>query len=274
MCFPNKKARRNTKASHPHPTNRSHDFNSYIHVFTNSQSKFAAWLFSSTVFTAMTSAAEFHEGALRQRRPSAQDAPSSPSLASSVKSLETRLENKFHISWDDLPAWRHDNAYIISGYHQARASYQHCARSIFHLHNESVNIWTHLLGAIFSLGAAAYLYSGVHSRYDYASPGDKLAFGCFFGGAVLCLGMSATFHALTHHSEVVMKWGNKLDYVGIVALIVGSNVPALYYGLFCEPDLMSVYLTIVSSHLPRRERRQLTTIGMCSRRRLRCRILG
>ena len=32
---------------------------------------------------------------------------------------------------------------------------------------------------------------------------------------------------------------------GIVFLIVGSYVPALYYGLFCHPRLMSMYMSAV-----------------------------
>jgi predicted membrane channel-forming protein YqfA (hemolysin III family) len=65
---------------------------------------------------------------------------------------------------------------------------------------------------------------------------------------VVCLGMSATFHTLSNHSDTVAKWGNKLDYTGIVALIVGSYVPALYYGFFCLPNLMTVYLWVVSEY--------------------------
>lgn len=72
-----------------------------------------------------------------------------------------------------------------------------------------------------------------------------LVFACFFGGAILCLGMSATYHALCNHSQAVAKWGNKLDYTGIVALIVGSYVPALYYGFFCRPTLLTFYLSLV-----------------------------
>lgn len=48
----------------------------------------------------------------------------------------------------------------------------------------------------------------------------------------------------------VSKWGNKLDYSGIVFLIVGSFVPALYYGLFCLPTLMTTYLYGVCTYTP------------------------
>lgn len=40
--------------------------------------------------------------------------------------------------------------------------------------------------------------------------------------------------------------GNKLDYMGIVALIVGSYVPALYYGFVGKPALFMAYLRLVS----------------------------
>jgi adiponectin receptor len=187
---------------------------------------------------------------VRQRRQPGSPTSALDAAAGSVTEAASKVEHAVHDSilmlWDDLPAWRRDNAFILSGYRQSRASYLHSLRSLFYVHNESVNIWSHLLGALVAGLVSWHLYAAVRPRYEAASRGDVIAFACFFAGAVLCLGMSATFHALLNHSEAVMKWGNKLDYSGIVALIVGSYVPALYYGFFCRPDLMSIYLTVVS----------------------------
>ncbi|RSL69762.1 hypothetical protein CEP54_002200 [Fusarium duplospermum] len=177
---------------------------------------------------------------VRNRRPSSAD-----SLLSAAKSFESKLEHSLLILWDDLPAWRRDNAFILSGYRQSRGSYTHSLRSLFYLHNESVNIWSHLLGAAVALIGAAYVDRVVRPRYATANVTDVAVFACFFGGAVVCLGMSATFHTLSNHSETVAKWGNKLDYTGIVALIVGSYVPALYYGFFCHPYLTRSYLSLI-----------------------------
>jgi adiponectin receptor len=58
--------------------------------------------------------------------------------------------------------------------------------------------------------------------------------------------MSAVYHMLCNHSEEVAKWGNKLDYTGIVFLIVGSYVPALWYGFYCEAGVLTGYLGAVS----------------------------
>lgn len=180
---------------------------------------------------------------VRNRRPSATE-----NLIDAAKNIESKVEHSLLLLWDDLPAWRRDNAFILSGYRQSQSSYTHSFRSLFYLHNESVNIWTHLLGAILFLGSAAYVDRVVRPRYASASDADVLVFACFFGGAVVCLGMSATFHTLSNHSDTVAKWGNKLDYTGIVALIVGSYVPALYYGFFCLPNLMTAYLWVVSDY--------------------------
>ncbi|RKK13906.1 hypothetical protein BFJ66_g3605 [Fusarium oxysporum f. sp. cepae] len=177
---------------------------------------------------------------VRNRRPSVTD-----NLINAAKNFESKFEQSLLILWDDLPAWRRDNAFILSGYRQSHGSYAHSFRSLFYLHNESVNIWSHLLGAIVFLASAAYVDRVVRPRYESASSADVLVFACFFGGAVVCLGMSATYHTLSNHSDTVSKWGNKLDYTGIVALIVGSYVPALYYGFFCLPNLMAFYLWVI-----------------------------
>lgn len=171
-------------------------------------------------------------------------------LLNTVKAVERKIENAFLLAWDELPDWRRDNAFITTGYRPTSNSYRNSFASIFSVHNESVNIWTHLLGAVGFVGiglTALYLYETVIApRYATASSTDVLVFGCFFAGAFLCLGMSATYHALCNHSPDVAKWGNKLDYTGIVFLIVGSYMPALYYGFYCLPGLMEVYLSGVS----------------------------
>ncbi|KAK8089649.1 hemolysin III family channel protein [Apiospora hydei] len=184
------------------------------------------------------------EKTLRQRGRAA-----SASLASTAKNVEVQVEQALRrlVHWDDLPAWRRDNQFLLRGYRPDSGSYLGSLSSLFYVHNESVNIWTHLLGCgAFATGGGLALYHGfdalVAPRYASASRSDVLVFGCFFAGAVACLGMSATFHTVMNHSPDVAKWGNKLDYSGIVFLIVGSYVPALYYGLFCLPELLMVYM--------------------------------
>lgn len=70
-------------------------------------------------------------------------------------------------------------------------------------------------------------------------------FGFFFAGAIICLGMSSAFHTLHCHSECIGKLFSKLDYCGIAMLIMGSFVPWLYYGFYCDYRPKLIYLSIV-----------------------------
>ncbi len=188
---------------------------------------------------------------VRQRKPSA-----SGTIVETVKKAEKRLENALVVMWDDLPSWQQDNHYIHSGYRPASGSFYKSFASLGYLHNESVNIYSHLLGAGFFAVIGSILYTAIKPRYDTAATGDVLAFSCFFAGAALCLGMSATYHATSNHSQVVARFGNKLDYVGIVFLITGSFIPSIYYGFYCQPRLQKSYWTMVSevSHQPCKRR--------------------
>ncbi|KAI2614437.1 HlyIII-domain-containing protein [Hypoxylon fragiforme] len=183
---------------------------------------------------------------LRRRRSSSAASSSSTGLLQTAKDIEHKIAAKLLVLWDDLPTWRRDNHFIVSGYRPDSNSYRRSLASLFYVHNEFVNIWTHLLGALTFPIVGAWLYHVIAPRYASANANDILVFSCFFAGAVLCLSMSAMFHAISNHSEEVSKWGNKLDYSGIVFLIVGSFVPALYYGLFCAPNLTTIYLYGIS----------------------------
>ena len=170
-----------------------------------------------------------------------------------AKKIEKGVENALTVLWDDLPSWQQDNHYIQSGYRPASESFRRSFASLGYLHNESVNIYSHLIGAVLFMILGTLLYTVIKPRYNSATSSDILAFGFFFAGAALCLGMSATYHAISNHSPRVARFGNKLDYVGIVFLITGSFIPSIYYGFYCHPHLQELYWTMVSVHFSSRE---------------------
>lgn len=190
-------------------------------------------------------------------------------LATDSKKIPTKAETKakdvLTVLWNDLPIWQQDNHYIHSGYRPASNSYLESFASLGTLHNETINIYTHLIGTLFAGGSGLYLYGSVKPRFERATKDDVLAFGCFFLGAVVCLGMSATYHTISNHSEAVSKFGNRLDYMGIVFLIWGSFIPSIYYGMGSEPALVRLYWTMVvlesTPTLQVTDHEQITTIG-------------
>jgi len=119
--------------------------------------------------------------------------------------------------------------------------------SLGYLHNETVNIYTHLIGAIISIIASAVLYQVLEPRYETATKEDIFVFGCFFFGAACCLGMSATYHTISNHSAEVVKWGNQLDYLGIVILIWGSFIPSIYYGFYSDAGMIRTYCAMITT---------------------------
>jgi len=181
---------------------------------------------------------------VHKRRPSATEV-----IADAAKTIEKRVENALTVLWDDLPSWQQDNHYIHSGYRPASASFKKSWASLGYLHNESVNIYSHLVPAVIFSAAGVVIYTVVQPRYESATSSDVLAFSCFFAGAALCLGMSGTYHTISNHSPMVARFGNKLDYVGIVFLITGSFIPSIFYGFYCHPHLQEFYWTMVCSVL-------------------------
>ena len=166
-------------------------------------------------------------------------------ISQAEKEVEKKVVEKLTVLWDDLPEWQRDNHYILSGYRPGSNSYKKSFASLCYLHNESVNIYSHLFGAVLALIGSVALYSVLGPRYASATREDVVVFSCFFLGAVACLGMSATYHTISNHSHEVAVWGNKLDYLGIVFLIWGSFIPVLYYGFQSEPQLMKTYAAMV-----------------------------
>jgi adiponectin receptor len=166
-----------------------------------------------------------------------------------VTKVEKKVSHALTVLWSDLPSWQQDNHYIHSGYRPASNSFSRSFSSLSYIHNETVNIYTHLLGAVASLVCSVYLHALIKPRYDRATTEDVMVFGCFFAGAIACLGMSATYHTISNHSPKVNKIGNQLDYVGIVCLIWGSFIPSIFYGFARESGYIAVYWSMVSRDL-------------------------
>nr|CAI5839209.1 unnamed protein product [Callosobruchus analis] len=144
--------------------------------------------------------------------------------------------------FNNLPAWLQDNDFLHFGHRPPLPSFKACFKSIFRIHTETANIWTHLLGCVAFIGIAIYFLMRPVIEIELE---EKIVFGAFFAGAIICLGFSFMFHTLNCHSQFVGKLFSKLDYCGIALLTMGSFVPWLYYGFYCHFKPKVVYLSIV-----------------------------
>ncbi len=171
-----------------------------------------------------------------ERRTQQQRSPTRERPTTPVKSKHQAL-----LRYDQIPAWHQDNEHILSGYRPESNSSYRCFASWGHLHNETVNIYTHLVPSIISLACQAVAARALVVRYPNSTIGDRLIFAFFFLTASTCLGMSATYHTLMNHSATVSSLWLRLDYVGIIILTLGDFVSGIYLVFYCEPTLQKVY---------------------------------
>lgn len=108
-----------------------------------------------------------------------------------------------------LPTWLQDNEYLRSGHRPPLPSFASCFQSIFKLHTETGNIWTHLYGCLAFIGLGAWFLCRPSWQVSWQ---DKLIFSAFFFGAVCCLGLSFSFHTVQCHSISVGKLFSKYVY--------------------------------------------------------------
>ena len=153
------------------------------------------------------------------------------------------------LSYKEIPPWYQDNDYILHGYRPISNSSLECLTSWSYLHNETVNIFSHLIPALLALAIALALET-VNTKlflfyYPEATRGDIVAFTFYLLSASLCLGISTAYHTLMNHSELVSNLWLRMDFLGIIILIEGCFVSGIYVTFYCEQSLQRLYWGMV-----------------------------
>ena len=117
--------------------------------------------------------------------------------------LKTALLCKIH----EAESWQLENQYLLNHYPRASSSYKASLASIGYLHNQTGNIYTHIVGVMLFLSWAVQTYHDLLTRYSTSDFYDTLVFAVFFAGALCCFGFSACFHTFINQSvEVNQVW--------------------------------------------------------------------
>ncbi|KAI7890336.1 hemolysin-III related-domain-containing protein [Mucor mucedo] len=150
------------------------------------------------------------------------------------------------LMYDELPGPWQSNEYIRTGY-RFLDSAADCWYSLFYFHNETGNIWTHLLGFIvlFALGIYELFFSELMVSIPVS---DRVVFLVFFLAACKCLMCSTVWHTLSGINNLkVYRQVACLDYVGISVLICASIILCEYYGFYCDSAVRNTYITATST---------------------------
>ncbi|KAI1821704.1 hemolysin-III protein [Xylaria intraflava] len=150
------------------------------------------------------------------------------------------------VTWGEISEWQRDNKYILSGYRPEKADYLEILASLTFLHNETCNVYTHLVGALLlPLIATVFMRALSGPQFLNVSGTDYIMFGIFFWCAECCLVFSATYHLVGPHSHEVERFWHRMDLLGIVIVTVGTFIPGIYYIFACEPGLQKLHWAIV-----------------------------
>ncbi|PFX18714.1 adiponectin receptor protein 1-like [Stylophora pistillata] len=165
----------------------------------------------------------------------------------SKKAIELARSGWYLLAHIELPEWLRDNDFLSHHHRPPMPSFRSCFKSIFKVHSETGNIWTHLIGFVAFICITFYMFlRPITSTNPFPKDWqEKLVFGAFFTGAILCLGFSWIFHTVYCHSITVSKIFSRLDYSGIALLIMGSFIPPLYYGFYCSRILKIIYMSLI-----------------------------
>ncbi|XP_061950635.1 heptahelical transmembrane protein 1-like [Populus nigra] len=191
------------------------------------------------------------------------------------------------VSFWELPEYMKDNEFILS-YYRADWPLKKALFSVFRWHNETLNVWTHLLGFFLFVGLTVAnlmqvpqvadllglftwsiltsaqrnvsndskdFYLGTTELLDLGHnlpmkmdvsllgmPATRWPFYVFLGGSMFCLLSSSICHLFSCHSHSLNILLLRMDYVGIVIMIITSFFPPMYYIFQCEPHWQFIYL--------------------------------
>lgn len=145
-------------------------------------------------------------------------------------------------SVDTTPSYLH-RKFIVSNY-RVHFSLRLCLKSLFKIHNETFNIWTHLLALFVTIAAfAACMLDGQTSTSGIASA----LFSFYFSCAILCFAASSAYHLFCCHSPIYFRVLLSCDFFCISLLIIGSYIPGLYFGFRCHHNMLYGYLALVAA---------------------------
>ncbi|ODQ67701.1 HlyIII-domain-containing protein, partial [Nadsonia fulvescens var. elongata DSM 6958] len=152
------------------------------------------------------------------------------------------------ITYHELPVPFQSNPYVLRGY-RFYENPKECIKSILHLHNETCNIWTHLVGFIIMIALAVFHYPSTMSWTSAeATRGDKLCMAIFLLAAMKCLLCSTVWHTFSALSQLhqVQRFAC-VDYTGITVLIAASIMTTEYAAFQCHPKTQLAYVTLTTS---------------------------
>lgn len=162
------------------------------------------------------------------------------SIQNALVAAKSRL-----LTYDELPIPWQENPYILRGYRFSH-TFSDCLKSMLTWHNETCNIWTHLLAFIGMLGIAFFHWPTTMS-WQESTAMDKFTMLVFLIAAMKCLVCSTVWHTFSSVANIDhMKRFACVDYTGITILIASSILTTEYAAFYCRPISRTAYMVVTT----------------------------
>jgi hypothetical protein len=151
-----------------------------------------------------------------------------------AKTLKTEFEL---CDWKNLPPYQDPYSYVRTGY-RANFTPWLCFKSIFKMHNETINIWTEFGPAVgFLVALISFMTEDLYLNAPWEDQ-VLVAFGLFGVWVIrpVCSGLAHTFHATTARGYILW-WA--VDYFSVRVLALFSFAACCCCCFACSPNKSS-----------------------------------
>lgn len=115
--------------------------------------------------------------------------------------------------------------HVETGFRQTEQPWLYYVLSIFQVHNECMNVWTHLIALV----AVLYRCWSFSKEFDFINDRYMWPLGAEFLTTFLLYGFSSMAHCFSNKSEFVHYTCFILDYAGIGLYGLGSSIAHYWY---------------------------------------------
>ncbi|GFQ00993.1 heptahelical transmembrane protein 2 [Phtheirospermum japonicum] len=204
------------------------------------------------------------------KRRTAKSAASTLSKSQSATGAKAAKLERRLMKYDELPEYLRDNEFITD-YYRCEWPLKDVILSVFSLHNETLNIWTHLVGFLIFLGLMVMsltekmtLENVIAGLFGEGSEGEGLlktkmmtqsnGSNAFFPDSYLRHITQSPISTMTRHSNPLPFWPWLVFLTGTMGCLIFSTVSHLFachskrfYFFFWRLDYAGISLMIVSS---------------------------
>ncbi|UJR29138.1 hypothetical protein I4U23_010352 [Adineta vaga] len=115
--------------------------------------------------------------------------------------------------------------FIIHGYRSDHKPWSYYWQSLFHKHNETINVWSHMTGILYII----YLLYYYNQRLNFMENSHSWPFVVSLCTAIIMFMCSAFAHLLHSKSDSIHRTCFAIDYVGVSLHGFGSGFLHIYY---------------------------------------------